>query len=82
MVYHSPCLRFWMDLLVTSGYSRAMDVTKVSLGLLLLAVSSVILFATSPAGTGLPIVAIGVASLGMAAGALLVGTNTEEGRPV
>jgi len=58
-----------------------MDTTKVAIGALLLVVSSVALFALSPQNSALPMVVGGIASLTMAAGALLVGVSGE-GRPV
>lgn len=58
-----------------------MNVTKVSLGLFLLAVSSTVVFATGIAGESVPVLAAAVAALGMAAGTLLFGT-ADEGRPV
>lgn len=54
---------------------------KVLLGVLLLAVSSLLIFGAGPLGLPAPGIAIGVAALGLAAGALLVGTS-EDGRPV
>lgn len=58
-----------------------MNATKVSLGLVLLAASSIIVFATGIAGDSVPALAAAVAALGMAAGTLLFGT-ADEGRPV
>jgi hypothetical protein len=58
-----------------------MDTTKVALGALLLVASTAALFALSPSDSALPMFVGGVASLTMAAGALLVGTSGE-GRPV
>jgi hypothetical protein len=58
-----------------------MDTTKVALGALLLLASTAALFAISPQESMLPMIVGGVASLTMAAGALLVGTSGE-GRPV
>ncbi|MFC7045045.1 hypothetical protein ACFQH6_06070 [Halobacteriaceae archaeon GCM10025711] len=58
-----------------------MNTTKVGLGALLLLVSSGILFASSTINSGFPLVLAAGASLGMAAGALLVGTSAD-GRPV
>lgn len=59
-----------------------MDATKVSLGLLLLATSSVILFVSGSVGSDVPLGALAVAAVGLAVGVLLVGTSTDEGRPV
>lgn len=58
-----------------------MDTTKVAVGALLLVVSSAILFGLGVAGGTLPVLIGAVAALGMAAGALLVGTSHER-RPV
>ena len=58
-----------------------MDTTKVALGALLLVASTAALFALSPTDSVLPMLVGGVASLTLAAGALLVGTSGE-GRPV
>ncbi|WP_276271232.1 hypothetical protein [Haloarcula litorea] len=57
----------------------ATDTRKVMLGALLLLVSTVLIL--GPLGLPVPTVAAGVAALGLAAGALLVGTS-EDGRPV
>ena len=54
---------------------------KVTLGALLLAISTVLIFGAGPLGLPGREIAIGVAALGLAAGALLVGTS-EDGRPV
>lgn len=57
--------------------------TQIGLGLALLAVSSLIVLYASVAPTSTVILgAIGVASLGLAAGALLVGTSSSSGRPI
>lgn len=58
-----------------------MDTTKVAIGALLLVASSAALFALSPQNSALPVVVGAVASLTMAAGALLVGVSGD-GRPV
>ena len=58
-----------------------MNTTKVALGAVLLFVSSIILLALGTTGGSIPILAGAVASLAMAAGALLFGTS-ESGRPV
>jgi hypothetical protein len=58
-----------------------MDTTKVAIGALLLAASSAALFAMSPQNSAIPMVVGAVASLAMAAGALLVGVSGDE-RPV
>ncbi|WP_435360935.1 hypothetical protein [Haloarchaeobius sp. DFWS5] len=58
-----------------------MNTTKVTLGAVLLLVSSAILLYLGTPGANLPIMLGGAASLAMAAGALLVGTS-EGGRPV
>jgi len=58
-----------------------MDTTKVALGALLLVASTGALFALSPQDSVLPVVVGAVASLTMAAGALLVGASGD-GRPV
>jgi hypothetical protein len=58
-----------------------MDTTKVAIGALLLVASSVALFAMSPQNSALPIIVGAVASLALAAGALLVGVSGD-GRPV
>jgi hypothetical protein len=71
-----------MDLYPTGSYARSMDATKVSLGLLLLAVSGVILFVSGAASADVPLGALVVAAVGLSVGALLVGTGADEGRPV
>jgi len=55
-----------------------MDTKKVGLGTLLLVVSSVVILSTASMNSPVPLAAAGVAALGMAAGALLLGTS--EGR--
>ena len=57
------------------------DTRKVGFGLLLLAVSTVLIFGPGTLGVAVPVVAIAAGSLGLAAGALLVGTSGS-GRPV
>jgi len=59
-----------------------MDKTKVIVGALLLVVSSVVLLTTGFLGTPVPLLAAGLASLGLAAGSLLIGTSDTDGRPV
>jgi len=59
----------------------ATDTRKVVLGTLLLVTSSAIILATGQLGSGLPGWAAALAALGMAAGALFVGTS-EDARPV
>jgi hypothetical protein len=63
----------------------ATDKRKVWLGALLLFVSSILIFVTGPFDLGLSTLVAGLAAggaaLGLAAGALLVGTS-EDGRPV
>jgi len=59
----------------------ATDKRKVMLGVVLLVVSSALILATGQLGTGVPVFAAALAALGLAAGALLVGTS-EDGRPV
>jgi|GEM_PF-920348 hypothetical protein len=58
-----------------------MDTQKVAFGALLLVASTTALFALSPQNNTVPIVIGAVASLTMAAGALLVGVSGD-GRPV
>jgi hypothetical protein len=58
-----------------------MDTQKIAIGALLLLASTVALFAISPQGSTLPMIVGGIASLTMAAGALLVGVSGD-GRPV
>jgi hypothetical protein len=60
----------------------ATDKRKVMVGSVLLVVSSILILGAGPINIGIPAVAAGgVAALGLAAGALLVGTS-EDGRPV
>jgi len=63
----------------------ATDTRKVQVGALLLVVSSILIFGDGVVDIGLSAlaagIAAGVAALGLAAGALLVGTS-EDGRPV
>jgi len=59
----------------------ATDTRKVALGVLLLVVSSALILGTGTIDIGIPTVAAALAALGLAAGALLVGTS-EDGRPV
>lgn len=59
----------------------ATDTRKVILGAVLLAVSTVLILGTGTIDIGIPAAAGGLAALGMAAGALLIGTS-EDGRPV
>ncbi|MFC6732044.1 MULTISPECIES: hypothetical protein [unclassified Haladaptatus] len=55
--------------------------SKVTLGMLVLAISSVVLLGVSFLGSPVPVALAALAALGMAAGSLLVGTS-ESGRPV
>jgi len=59
-----------------------MDTKKVALGVVLLAVSSVILMATGILREQSLLIPAALASLGMAAGSLLIGTSGSDGRPV
>jgi len=59
----------------------ATDTRKVILGSILLVVSSVIILGTGQLGSGFPVWAASIAALGMAAGALFVGTS-EDARAV
>ena len=60
-----------------------MDTTKVVGGSVLLLVSSVVMFAAGLAETSmLTIAGLTLASLGLAAGSLLIGTSDSDGRPV
>jgi hypothetical protein len=59
----------------------ATDTRKVILGAVLLAVSTVLILGTGAINLGIPIAAAALAALGLAAGALLIGTS-EDGRPV
>jgi hypothetical protein len=53
----------------------------VALGAALLAISTVLILGTGAIDIGIPAAAGALAALGLAAGALLVGTS-EDGRPV
>jgi len=57
------------------------DTTKVGLGLALLAISTILVFGPGTVSVSLPVALIAIGTLGLAAGALLVGTS-EPGRPV
>ena len=57
------------------------DTRKVGLGLLLLLVSTVLIFGPGTVASAAPVVLIALGTLGLAAGALLVGTS-RPGRPV
>lgn len=60
-----------------------MEQTKVIGGVVLLVISSVVLFAAGLSDvTALTAAGLALASLGLAAGSLLVGTSDSEGRPV
>ena len=59
----------------------ATDKRKVIVGGLLLFVSTALILGTGPLDVAVPVFAGAVAALGLAAGALLVGTS-EDGRPV
>lgn len=59
----------------------ATDTRKVGLGALLLVASTAIILGTGQLGSGLHPVLGSVAALGLAAGALLVGTS-DDARPV
>lgn len=59
----------------------ATDTRKVGVGVLLLVVSSAIILGSGQISSGVPAWAVSVAALGMAAGALFVGTS-EDARPV
>lgn len=59
----------------------ATDTRKVILGAVLLAISTVLILGTGAIDIGIPAAAGALAALGLAAGALLVGTS-EDGRPV
>jgi len=59
----------------------ATDMRKVVAGAALLVVSSVVILGAGQVETGLPPMLASVAALGLAAGALLVGTS-ESARPV
>lgn len=58
-----------------------MDTQKVALGTLLLVASTAALFALTPQNSTLPVAVGAIASLALAAGALLVGVSGD-GRPV
>lgn len=57
------------------------DVRKVGVGLVLLVASTVLIFGPGTLGMELPLVLVTAGTLGLAAGALLVGT-ADGGRPV
>ncbi|MFB6142792.1 MAG: hypothetical protein ABEJ30_05555 [Halorientalis sp.] len=59
----------------------ATDTQKVLVGVVLLLVSSVLVLSTGEFGLGVPAFAGSLAALGLAAGALLVGTSGD-GQPV
>jgi len=59
----------------------ATDTRKVILGAVLLAISTVLILGSGAIDIGIPAAAGALAALGLAAGALLVGTS-EDGRPV
>ena len=59
----------------------ATDTRKVGLGVLLLVVSTALILGTGQLGSSLPPILGSLAALGLAAGALLVGTS-EDARPV
>ncbi|WP_226012433.1 hypothetical protein [Halomicrobium salinisoli] len=59
----------------------ATDSRKVMVGSLLLLVSTALIMGTVQLGDALPALAASLATLGLAAGALLVGTS-EDARPV
>ena len=59
----------------------ATDMRKVGIGVLLLVANTAIILGTGQLGSGLHPVLGSVAALGLAAGALLVGTS-EDARPV
>jgi len=54
---------------------------KIAVGVVLLVVSSALILGAGLQGSPVPVAAAAVASLGLAAGSLLVGTS-EGGRPV
>lgn len=56
----------------------ATDVRKLGLGALALVVSSMLIIGAGVLGASVPNVLAGVAALGLAAGALLVGLSEEE----
>ncbi|QLH81821.1 hypothetical protein [Halosimplex pelagicum] len=57
------------------------DTRKVAFGVVLLAISTVLIFGPGALSVGVPVAAIAAGTLGLAAGALLVGTS-DPGRPV
>jgi hypothetical protein len=57
------------------------DTRKVAFGVVLLAISTVLIFGPGTLGVAVPVAAIAAGALGLAAGALLVGTS-DPGRPV
>jgi len=57
------------------------DTRKVAFGVVLLAISTVLIFGPGALDVAVPVVAIAAGTLGLAAGALLVGTS-DPGRPV
>jgi len=57
------------------------NATKIGIGLVLLAVSSLLIFSPGAVSIGLPTALLAVGTLGLAVAALLVGTS-EPGRPV
>jgi hypothetical protein len=61
--------------------TMATDRRKVVAGTVLLLVSTLLILVTGPLNIGVPVAGAGVAALGLAAGALLVGTS-EDRRPV
>jgi hypothetical protein len=56
----------------------ATDVRKLGLGAIVLLASSIAILATGTLGTSIPDVLAGLAALGLAAGALLVGLSEED----
>jgi len=64
-----------------NGIYMATDTRKVALGALLLVVSSALILGTGQVSLNVPVYAAALAALGLAAGALLVGTS-EDGRAV
>lgn len=59
----------------------ATDTRKIGAGILLLVVSSVLIFGTGTLDLTTRLALAGMATLGLAAGSLLVGTS-DDGRPV
>jgi hypothetical protein len=59
----------------------ATDKRKIAMGAGLLIISTVLILGAGPINIGVPAIAAGMAAIGLAAGALLVGTS-EERRPV